>query len=160
MPTAHLLHGFIGSGKTTFARELERSSGAVRFTYDEWMHHLYGDNLPKEQFINMYNRIDDLIWQYAIMLLKRNVDVIIDSGFWSRSSRDLARQRVADAGGQAILYRITCPEAMMRARVAARTTNLPDDSLWINEAAFDELKGRFEELDEDEAFISVDTSIE
>lgn len=31
-PTAHLIIGFIGAGKTTFARKLEKEIGVVRFT--------------------------------------------------------------------------------------------------------------------------------
>jgi hypothetical protein len=48
----------------------------------------------------------------------------------------------------------------MRSRVEARTKNLPGDSLWINQSAFDEFKGRFEEMKEDEDFVSVNTAIE
>ena len=36
-PLAHIIIGFIGSGKTTFARRLERETGAIRFTKDKWM---------------------------------------------------------------------------------------------------------------------------
>jgi predicted kinase len=31
MPTAHLIHGYLGAGKTTFARQLERDIPAIRF---------------------------------------------------------------------------------------------------------------------------------
>jgi hypothetical protein len=34
-PVAHIVIRFIGSGKTTFARKLEKETGAVRFTKDE-----------------------------------------------------------------------------------------------------------------------------
>jgi len=37
MPTAHLIHGYLGAGKTTFARQLERNIPAIRFSHDEWM---------------------------------------------------------------------------------------------------------------------------
>jgi predicted kinase len=45
-PVAHIIIGFIGSGKTTFARKLEKETGAVRFTKDEWMVRVFG-NIPK-----------------------------------------------------------------------------------------------------------------
>ena len=38
-PTVYVLCGFIGAGKTTFARELEARTGAVRITKDEWLVH-------------------------------------------------------------------------------------------------------------------------
>ena len=46
----HLIHGFVGAGKTTFAKKLEHFLPAVRFTHDEWMSKLYGENPPLEHF--------------------------------------------------------------------------------------------------------------
>src|SRR5687768_55420 len=37
----HLVLGPVGAGKSTFALELARSSGAVRLTLDEWMTELF-----------------------------------------------------------------------------------------------------------------------
>ena len=37
MPIAHLICGSTGAGKTTYALELARREGALRFTVDEWM---------------------------------------------------------------------------------------------------------------------------
>ncbi|QRE77303.1 AAA family ATPase [Methylobacterium aquaticum] len=50
MPTAHLLFGILGSGKTTLARGLEHRHRAVRFTPDEWMACLFGENPPAGTF--------------------------------------------------------------------------------------------------------------
>jgi predicted kinase len=46
MATAHLIHGYLGAGKTTFARRLEEELPAIRFSHDEWMTNLYGDDPP------------------------------------------------------------------------------------------------------------------
>jgi hypothetical protein len=35
MATAHLSHGFLGVGKTTLARRLEKDIPAIRFSHDE-----------------------------------------------------------------------------------------------------------------------------
>ncbi|MCY7392641.1 MAG: ATP-binding protein, partial [Leptolyngbyaceae cyanobacterium CAN_BIN12] len=35
MTTLHLLHGFTGAGKTTFAKQLALEISAIRFTPDE-----------------------------------------------------------------------------------------------------------------------------
>ena len=44
MSTAHLIHGYIGAGKTTLARTLERELPAIRFTPDEEVARRYGEN--------------------------------------------------------------------------------------------------------------------
>jgi hypothetical protein len=55
-----------------------------------------------------------------------------------------------------MLYAITCPEAELRRRVLERTRNVPVDSLWINEEAFDLFKTQFEPVADDEEAIVID----
>ena len=46
----HLIHGFIGFGKTTLAKQLEQSLPAIHFTHDEIMLDRFGrapDNFLK-----------------------------------------------------------------------------------------------------------------
>ena len=62
MPNLHLIYGFAGAGKTTFARKLEAEISAIRFTHDEWMVKLYGCNPQEQKFSDYYKRISDLIW--------------------------------------------------------------------------------------------------
>lgn len=155
-PTAHLLHGFVGAGKTTFARRLESELGVVRFTHDEWMHSLYGENPPADQFFELYDRVDAMIWTYVLRLLELGQDVIMDSGFWTRDVRDKARQRVKDADAEARLYFIDTPEDVMRERMLRRSDALPPDSLLINNGAFESFKSRFEPLQADEKHVHID----
>ena len=51
--TVYLLCGFIGAGKTTFARKLDERTGAVRITKDEWLIRLIGH----DPTINGYDEI-------------------------------------------------------------------------------------------------------
>lgn len=46
----YLMHGFVGSGKSTRARQLEQAIHAVRFTPDEWMTLLFGFDPPADKF--------------------------------------------------------------------------------------------------------------
>ncbi len=154
--TAYLLHGFVGAGKTTFARQLEQRHRAQRFTHDEWMHRLYGANPPKQHFVEYARRIDDILWPCALRVLELGVDIVMDTGFWTRASRDSAKARVEASGGRAMLYAITCPEAELRRRVLERTRDVPVDSLWINEEAFDLFKTQFEPVADDEEAIVID----
>ncbi|MDX1507436.1 MAG: AAA family ATPase [Woeseiaceae bacterium] len=155
-PTAHLLHGYIGSGKTTFARKLEREHGAVRFSHDEWMVRLHGWNPPAEQFAERMAQVMNLIWDEATRELEAGNDVILDFGFWTRESRDAARRRVSSIGAVAKFYSFFCPKSIMKARTLERSKRPSTDSLWIDEPAFDKLLARFEPMDDDEEYVRVD----
>ncbi len=157
MATIHLLHGFVGAGKTTFAKKLERKLNAVRFTPDEWMSKLYGSNPPAKHFQKYLANIIDLIWLNSERLVALDIDVILDFGFWSRSSRDEARKKAEELGADIRLYYIVCKEDKMRRRVLKRTEQLPEGTLWINEAAIDLFKKRFEPLGKDEEHITIKT---
>jgi predicted kinase len=61
MATIHLMHGFIGFGKTTIAEKLAKELPAVRLNNDEFMELLYGRNPPPELYQDYYNRIDGVI---------------------------------------------------------------------------------------------------
>jgi predicted kinase len=150
MPTLHMIYGFVGAGKTTFAKKLEHTLSAVRFTHDEWTAKLYGDNPPLEHFAGYYKRVEELIWVYAERLLELKQDVILDSGFWSRGLRDAARAKAKVLGAETKLYFLDIPEETMLERVRKRNENL-QGSLYIDDHAFELFKTRFEPLEKDEA---------
>ena len=59
MATIHLMTGFIGFGKTTLAKKMEKELSAVRLTHDEIMLERYGRNF--ENFQEKYKVVDDYI---------------------------------------------------------------------------------------------------
>ena len=157
MAVAHLIHGFIGSGKTTYAKKLEKALPALRFSIDEWITQLYGQNPPSDRFDEYHDRASTVIWQVAIQALQLGQDVILDFGFWSRSSRDEARDRIRQIGAKTVLYSVVCAEEVMRARTLARTAQMPAGSLRVDKSAFSELWPKFEPASIDEPHVMVRT---
>jgi predicted kinase len=155
MPTAHLLFGYLGSGKTTFAKRLEVEHGAVRFTPDEWMARLFGDDPPEGIFPEKAEAILELLQPLWTRCLSLGLDVVLDYGFWRRKERDEVRALVERLGARACLYRIECPEDEARRRIDARN-HADDRSLYIAPATYDALWRRFEPLDVDEACLDAD----
>lgn len=148
MATAYLLHGYLGAGKTTLARRLERESNAIRFTPDEWMARLFGEDPPAEIFQEKVSAIRELLEPIWIRCLALGVDVVLDYGFWRRAERDHTRQVVKGLGAKAVLYRLMCDDQEARSRVARR--NGRGSSLYIAPATFDLLRHRFEPLGAEE----------
>jgi predicted kinase len=44
--TVHMIYGYLGSGKTTLARQLEQELPAIRFTQDEWVTRIFWRPAP------------------------------------------------------------------------------------------------------------------
>lgn len=153
-PKAFLLHGFIGAGKTTFAKTLESDQHAVRFTHDEWMSQLYGDDPPVEFFQDYAGRVSSVMQGTWTRCLDLGVSVVLDFGFWSRAERDTIRSIVTNHGGEAVLYHLNCAEEVAWKRVDERNRNL-GGSLLITPNTFKVLKARFEPLADDEARVEV-----
>jgi predicted kinase len=155
---AHIVVGFIGAGKTTFARRLEQETGAVRFTKDEWMVRLFGNTPPKDKFAEYDHRMATLATDMALKCLQAGVDVIIDEGFWVKEHRDAIRERVTEAGAVAKVYYIEAPLEVMKARTLARSDNPPADSYVIDEVDFDHYWGFFRPPGEEEEFELIHSS--
>jgi predicted kinase len=75
-----IIHGFLGSGKTTFARQLEVSLPAIPFSHAEWMAQLYGDDPPVGEFPEFARRVSEQIGTIWARCLELGLDVVLDFG--------------------------------------------------------------------------------
>lgn len=144
-----MVHGYLGAGKTTFARQLERDHNAVRFTHDEWMTALYGADPPADRFREYFDNVSRLMESIWTRVLACGVDVVLDNGMWTRKARDATRDIVGRLGCTSKLYWVRCSDAVALERCRARNADLRG-SLYIADATFEALKARFEPLDADE----------
>lgn len=156
MATAHLLHGYLGVGKTTLARRLEHELPAVRFTHDEWMTRLYGDDpdVERAKFEDMRRRVHVLMEPVWSRCLQLGLDVVLDFGLWSREERHVLRAKTAALGALARLYRVTCSDSAAWQRIEKRNTELSGDFL-IARNTYDVLRSGFEPLEDEEERIEI-----
>lgn len=157
-PVAHLIHGYLAAGKTTFARRLSVETGAILLSDDEWYLHLYTDGTPTEHLDDvLYRRLRSQLDELWPQLLTRGVDVVLDFGFWRRADRDRARALATKASAAPVLYNVVCDEKTARRRLAERNAD-PAGSFLLQGAAYDHLRTKFEDLGDDEAYAVVETS--
>ena len=158
MTVVHLIHGYLGVGKTTFAKQLEADTGAVRLSADEWYLRLYTDGGPAEALDDaLAARLNGQLEELWTTLVRRGVEVILDFGLWRRADRDRARDLAAAVGAAVRLYRLHCTEAVARERVRRRNAD-PGESWYLSDAAFDHLKAKYEPLGADETATDIDTT--
>jgi predicted kinase len=157
MATAHLIFGYLGVGKTTFAHDLALRVNGVLLSEDEWYLALYADGRRDHLDAELSQRLVAVLDNLWPQILRRGVDVVLDFGFWNRERRDHARASAANVGGQATLYWITCDDEVARERVTQRN-NEPGASFQILGDAYEELRAKFEPLGADEQFELLDTT--
>ncbi len=137
-PIAYVICGFIGAGKTTFARKLEKETGAIRITKDEWIIKIFGNKIASDDNFAEYDKnVTQLATDIAFKILKAGKDVILDEGFWVKSQRDDIKKKILEVGAKPILYYVECPVEKMRERVVNRSKNPPIDSFEIRGEMFD-----------------------
>jgi predicted kinase len=154
-PVVYVICGFIGAGKTTFARKLEKKTGAVRITKDEWLIRLIGNDPTVERFEEWDHRICGLSRDVAFNLVEKGIDVILDEGFWERQQRQNIRNRINALGAKEVLYYLDTPIETIRERVAGRNNNLTNDSFSISREMLDNYLTYWQPPGEDEDYVLV-----
>jgi predicted kinase len=156
-PTVYLICGFIGAGKTTFAKQLEKKTGAVRITKDEWSIRLIGNDPTIAGYAAWDRKISGLSRDVAFHLAEKGIDVILDEGFWERELRDEMRKRVVKAGAEAVLYYVDTPIETIRERVLQRNSTSTKDSFTISREMLDGYLVHWQPPAEDEVYVHADT---
>lgn len=142
MAIVHLVCGPIGAGKTTRSMELARTLPGIRFSLDEWIINLYGNERPEPMHLEWWAeraaRSSSQIWQVCRQLLALNTDVILDFGFGARSQRHHYQTLAREVGAITKLHVVTTDIAERRRRVRLRNNEKAEAfALTITDAMFD-----------------------
>jgi predicted kinase len=105
----YLICGFIGAGKTTLAKKLEKETGAVRITKDEWSIRLIGNDPTIDGYAEWDQKIIGLSRDFAFHLAEKGIDVIMDEGFWAKEEREDLKRRIHAIGAKAVMYYVDTP---------------------------------------------------
>lgn len=147
----HALCGLPGSGKTTFAKELERSS-SIRFSADDWMIKLYGHHMPRELFDERLQLCTDLILSITKDLFERDVSVVLDFGLWKRADRAYLGAFMQEHSIPFKLYFFDVPQEELWTRLEKRNQNLSEGTFEITKEMLTMFTSWFEPPNETEGF--------
>ncbi len=121
-PEVVLLCGVAGSGKTTYAQDLE-TQGYVRLSVDEEIWERfgrfgidYGPSTYEAHSADATRSLDERLTR----LVTQGRNVVLDSSLWQRARRDECKHLVERAGGRWRLIYLTADEAVLRERLAER----------------------------------------
>lgn len=141
-----LVVGHVGAGKTTRARELAASTGAVRLSPDEWMVPLFGHPDPDGLRDVVEGR---LVWT-AVEVLRCGASVVLDFGFWNREERAALSWLAGTVGARARTEYLPVDRETQARRVAQRWQEAPEATWQISQVELDEWREQLQEPDADE----------
>ncbi len=121
-----LVCGVAGAGKSTLARELERD-GYVLLSFDEAAWDAGHREHPVPQ--DVADAVHAELTERLLSLVAQGRDVVVDTSFWSRASRDRYRAALAPTGVVPVVWFLDVPRDVVLARLARRRGAGPDDVL-------------------------------
>ena len=135
--------GLPGSGKTALAREIERSTGAVRINTDEWVADLGVD------FFNydFRNKLQVRLYLLGLRLLELGKSITLEDGLWTRDERDVHRKVARDLGGAIYMHYFDVPLDELWRRLEVRNAIGGHGVVPISRALLDESWIKFEPPD-------------
>ncbi|WP_261833872.1 AAA family ATPase [Vibrio ishigakensis] len=158
MAKIYFICGFIGSGKTTYSKELAKSKSAFRFSMDEWMIPLYGEHMEREVFDQRLATLQGLFKDSALQLLKLNVPVIFDFGFWSKAERESIMDWAHEVGADAEIHYLDVPFEVCKQRATNRNQDLQGKSYEMTPEMLDMFWSWFEIPSSGEDIVRIDNT--
>jgi predicted kinase len=148
MATTHLICGLPCSGKTTYASALRTDIDCVVFSLDRWLITAFGrysiDDVGHVEHVRRVLACRELIWDVATGFLRRDVDVILDDGFFLRENRVRLIDRSRGVGAAAKIHFLEAPLPVLRARLQQRNASLPAYNFSISPETLEAFVGLFE----------------
>lgn len=123
VPLVVMMCGVAGSGKTTYAQQLEQR-GFVRLSIDEeiWATNgRYGIDYPIEVYEQLKVEAELKLRNELVNLLNEKRNVVIDFSFWQQKKRNEYKKLIDDGGGEwKLIYLKVHPDAL-RERLRIRS---------------------------------------
>ncbi len=146
-PTAYMLCGLTGAGKSTYACKLSQS-GAYILSIDHAVFDkfgMYGVDYPEEKIFELEAKVKPDLEKQLIKLLGNGRDVVLDYGFWKQKSRDEHKRIIEENGGIWRLLYFKVPKDILLERLIERNKNTGPEAIPVSEKDLNSFINRFEE---------------
>jgi predicted kinase len=145
-PQLIIFCGLPGSGKTTFARRLEKETGALRLNIDEWVAAL-GMDFWNDEF---RHKLERRLYKHFLTLLELGQSIILEDGTWRRDERDELRGVARKLGATIEIHCFNASFDELWRRLEVRNAAGAVDAVPITKEILEECWRRFERPSETE----------
>jgi len=151
-----MMCGRIGSGKTTYAKMLQREKKMVVLSCDDFVLAI-NDDLSKRHEIQ--ENISVQLFDLAKQIWRSGVSVILDFGFWYKEQRKNIKREFEREGIKVELYYCRCDINQTNFRITKRNNKILQNEARgyiIDLKLKAELDNKFDEPDEDEVDVLIE----
>ena len=135
MAVVHLISGLPCSGKTTYSRALQADLKAVLFSLDRWLITAFERysiaDVGYPEHVRRVLACRTLFWEVAAEFLTREVDVILDDGFFYREHRMRVAEEARRLGAAVKIHHLDAPLDVLQSRLEDRNAHLPQFNFLI-----------------------------
>lgn len=146
-PVLYALCGLPGAGKSTVARELEKSTGAIRLNVDEWVAALDIDFWDDE----FRHKLDGRLYSHGLTLLEHGQSIIVEDNLWTRGERDKYRKIAQKLNVDIELHYFDVPFDELWRRLQIRNSIGAHGTVPITKELLEKCWSRFEQMNEEES---------
>ncbi|NJD01816.1 MAG: ATP-binding protein [Ruminiclostridium sp.] len=156
MSTVFMICGNTAAGKSTYSLKLAKQENAIRFSIDPWMQTLYGADYDPQihDFVWLIDRTERCkiqMREIAELLIKQNINIILDFGFGDIESRNYYKKWAESFGAEVSLHFLDVSTEERRERVHKRNKEQgPTYAFKVTDKMFDYVEPMFTPPSEDE----------
>lgn len=159
MGSIYIVFGPQGAGKSTYARQLARDVGGVRFSIDDWMARLYGADMPSPPdlawVMERVGRCEAQIWATAADVAASGGRAVLDLGFMKAAQRAAFAARARELGLPVSLHFVDAAPEVRRGRVLERNAQRGETFAFeVTPAMFEFMERQFERPTDEELAIA------
>ena len=152
MPKVIMTCGKLCSGKTTYAKKLQKEGKAVILSIDEIMLAIFGQDAG-EKHDDYVVRIKEYLYQKTLEIISNGLDVILDWGFWTKEERAYARSFFGLNGITNELHFIDIDDCEWRRRIKKRNQEVlvhNGNAYYVDDGLSEKFNAIFEKPDTSE----------
>lgn len=152
-PRLYLFIGYPGAGKTTAARMIADTTGAVHLWADRERHQMFDQPTHSEQeSLRLYDQLN----QRTAQLLADGKSVVFDTNFNFYADRQKLRDIAKHQGAETVVIWMVTPEHIAKDRAVYATVSRNGYDASMSEEKFDQIVSKLEAPGSDEKVIKID----
>lgn len=143
-PTAYLMLGLPGSGKTTYSKNLAKKLDLPRLSLDEEYFAMVGSMQREYWDVEIVRQVSEKIKHEALDILKKGQSVIIDYCPWTRQERDEYNKSIEANGAECHIFYFDVPKNELLRRLDKRNKLRSPENQYITPEMLDDYSDMFD----------------